>query len=127
MSIGTPAVHTKGKALCGVCGNKMERIPLPPTTYVAIRDGSTVPTLLGRPGKIRPGVLKKMRDIGAELIEVVPVQYACLNDETIQTFWFRKDGLEGDLWHVMKLRNAGEGPEVVREMPGALEEIDGAI
>lgn len=127
MSLGTPAVHTQGKALCGVCGNKMARLPLPMTPYVAIRDGSTVPTLIGRPGKIRPKVLKKLREVGAELIEIVPVQYACPDDETLQTFWFRKDGLEGDLWRTMRARNAGDGPEVLREMPGALEEIDGSL
>ena len=127
MSLGSPAIHTQGKALCGVCGNKMVKIPLPPTPYYAIRDGSTTPMLLGLVGQTRKTVLDKMHREGAEIIEIVPVQYGCLDDETIHTFWYRKDGLEGDLWRVMQIRNAGDGPEVVREMPGVLGDIDGSL
>ena len=127
MSLGSTAIHTKGKALCGVCGNKMVKIPLPPTPYYALRDESTTPVLIGRVGHTPKTVLDKLYKEGGEIIEIVPVQYGCLDDETIHTFWFRKDGQQGDLWRTMQARASGDGPEVVREMPGTLEGIDESI
>ena len=127
MSLGMTAVHTKGKALCGVCGNGMEKIPLPPTPYYALRDNSTTPTLIGLVGRTPKTVLDKLHKEGGEIIEIVPVQYGCLEDETIHTFWFRKDGQQGDLWRTMQARDSGDGPAIVREMPGALDDIDGSL
>lgn len=97
------AVHiAKKRLLCPLCGRKMAK---------ALTD---------------TGPYQEVSLEGA-IIEVVHVYYGCTNEEcnTIIRLRFRKDGSKGDLFRMIEARRAGDGPEIVTEIPGKLSEIVG--
>ena len=97
------AIHiAKKRMLCPMCGRKMVK---------AFTD---------------TGPFHELSMEGA-VIEVVHVYYGCPNEacNTIIRLRFRKDGSKGDLWKLIQARRAGDGPEIVTEMPGQMSEIVG--
>jgi len=95
-----PAIHTKNKMFCPVCDNKMVKALTDPGPYQEL-------DMVGRP------------------IEVAHVYYGCTNDEcnTMVRLRYRKDGQTGDLFRMVQARRAGDGPEIVTQMPGSLADI----
>lgn len=112
------------KSICGVCGKKMERIPIPANErgpFLMVR-GQMTP--LGRADiAVVQQAAKKFRDGGAEVLEVVLDQWGCLECETIHSYWYRKDGKEGDLFRVTKDRQHGKGVPL-RSIGGGLKDLN---
>ncbi len=111
------------KPNCGVCGKKMVKVDLPETPYLALRNGKIQPDLVGEVGKIPKHIIEKLERLRIPTIEIVPVQFGCLDDrcKTIMTYWFRRDGKEGDLTQIVRARrNSGQLRE---EFGGSLEDI----
>lgn len=113
------------KPLCGVCGRKTVKINLPSTPYLALRNGKIKPDLVGEVGKIRKNVLEKLERLRIPTVEVVPVQYGCPNDKcnTIMTYWYRRDGKQGDLNQIVEARR--DSGALREDFGGSLDDIQG--
>ena len=95
-----PAIHTKNKMWCPVCDHKMVKAMTDPGPYWE-------------------------QDIVGTMIEVAHVYYGCVNEEcnTMVRLRYRKDGQTGDLFRMVRARQAGDGPEIITQMPGNLSDV----
>ncbi len=118
------------KINCGVCNSDMVRIPVPTGEqgpWISFTHQGVF-HLVGKVGQIRDTVLKKLSkwqgEGKLEIVEVMLDQWGCPNCETIQSYWYRKDGKEGDLFRMTKDRKGGKGKSLIEEFGGRLSLIE---
>ena len=123
-----------GKSFCGMCGTVMFRIPIPseekaPFLTFTHQNVLYIPSTPQRPASAP--VMTKLNKWESEgkirLVECVLDQWGCPKDNcgTIQSYWYRKDGKEGDLFILTKQRQGGKGAPLVEDFAGIPGEIIG--
>ena len=114
-----------GKSFCGMCGTAMVRIPIPseekgPFLTFTHQDVLYIPATPQRPAP--SAVMAKLHRWENEgrikVVECVLDQWGCPKCETIHSYWYRKDGKEGDLFRLTKQRQGGKGAPLVEDFAG---------
>lgn len=122
----------KSKSFCGMCGTVMVPVPIPdeekgPYLTFDHQDVLYVPATPQRPASSM--VMAKLNKWEGEgrikVVECVLAQYGCPKCETIHSYWYRKDGKEGDLFRRTKQRQGGKGTPLVEDFAGIPGEITG--
>lgn len=118
------------KSFCGVCGTMQVRIPIPsgekgPFLTFTHQGVFYLPATPERPASaaVMSKLLRWQMERKLELVECVLDQWGCPKCETIHSYWYRKDGKEGDLFRMTKARQHGHGAPLLEDFGGAAEEI----
>jgi hypothetical protein len=132
------------KSFCGVCGTPQVRIPVPSAErgpwisfnepkglralppflqkYVKTTAGTTF--ILGLEKDVPRSIIGRLMSMKVEVIEVMLDQWGCPSCETIHSYWYRKDGKEGDLYRDTKARQMGKGEPILQDFGGSLKDIN---
>ena len=138
----------KKKSFCGMCGTAQIRVPVPEAErgpwssfidpaglkllppFLAKHVSNTSSTslyILGLEKDVPDWAVRKFRLKRVEITPVMLDQWGCPKCETIHSYWYRKDGKEGALYHTTRERQKGKGPNLREEFEGDMEKIKSGI
>jgi len=68
------------------------------------------------------------RGMDGSVVDTVHVYYGCPNEacNTMVRLRYRRDGAKGDLWRLTEARRAGDGRELVTDIPSTLADLGDA-
>lgn len=131
------------KSFCGMCGTAQFILPLSDAEkvpYFSFSDPKGLRAfpkflrkhieqsspsaniyIVGKVSDVPAVIVSKFNRLAVEHTEVMLQQWGCPKCETIHSYWYRKDGKEGDLFRLTKDRQRGKGIPLA-EVPGSLKD-----